>query len=152
MEQVNEKQIRALKHFAKNPEIYRECLKGVRFDELGMKEAISLIARCRALENNNGDRRQRHIRFSQNYRRNDGAFATVHLTDRELSELRQAHRQHCQSILEECLDDYQENFEILSMIFEKRCDKIFTWIQQALDEKVRNARESSVPDGQGGPR
>ena len=82
-------------------------------------------------------------RFSQNYRDHNGTWKTVKLTVEELSKLRAAHRQHCIQILEECEDDYPTDRELVLAVYDKRADKIFTWIQQALDEKVRQTRGAS---------
>ena len=79
--------------------------------------------------------------YSQNYRDLNGTWKTVKLTIEELTELRDAHRQHCIQILEECEDDYPNDKELQLAGFDKRCDKIFTWIQQALDQKVRQERK-----------
>lgn len=40
----------------------------------------------------------------------------------------------------ECARDFPGKPENLLAVFEKRCDKVFSWIQQALDEKVRKSR------------
>ena len=80
-------------------------------------------------------------RFSQNYRDLNGTWKTVKLTVEELTKLRSIHRQHCIKILEECEDDYPNDRELQLAAFDKRCDKIFTWIQQELDEKVRQERK-----------
>ena len=79
--------------------------------------------------------------YSQNYRDHNGTWKTVKLTVEELTKLRGAHRQHCIQILEECEDDYPDDRELVLAVFDKRADKIFTWIQQELDEKVRQERK-----------
>ena len=81
--------------------------------------------------------------FSQNYRDHNGTWKTVKLTVEELARLRGVHRQHCVQILEECSEDFPDDRELLLAVFDKRADKIFTWIQQSLDEKVRETRGGS---------
>jgi hypothetical protein len=80
------------------------------------------------------------VKFSQNYRDADGSFKTVALTSEELAMIRKTHRGHCADVLGGCEEDYPDDRELQLAMFEKRCDKIFTWIQQALDEKVRRTR------------
>jgi hypothetical protein len=79
--------------------------------------------------------------YSQNYRDLNGTWRTVKLTAEELMKLRGAHRQHCIQILEECEEDFPNDRELVLAVFDKRADKIFTWIQQELDEKVRQERK-----------
>ena len=79
--------------------------------------------------------------FSQNYRDSNGTWRTVTLTAEKLAKLRDEHRKHCTQIMEECQEDYPDDIELQLSIFDKRCDKVFTWIQQALDDKVRKSRE-----------
>ena len=146
MEFINEKQLRALKHFAKDPEVSKKLLKGVQFDDLGKQEASDLLAKCRAHEKQDKAVSYASGLFAQNYRKDDGSFATVYLTTEELESLRQSHRGHCMSVLKECVNDFKNNPEHLAVVFEKRCDKVFSWIQQALDDKVRTARAN----GKGG--
>jgi hypothetical protein len=140
----------ALKKFAKNKEIYNEYLKGVQFDELSKEEATELIGKCYDHVNGNettvededehGDG-EFEIKFSANYKNSNGSFGTVILSDEELVEVRQAHRQHCEEIYNQCVDDYPGDSGVQIAMFEKRADKIFTWIQQELDEKVRQERK-----------
>ena len=79
--------------------------------------------------------------YSQNYRDHNGTWKTVRLAIEELIKVRGAHRQHCIQILKECEDDYPNDRELQLAVFDKRCDKVFTWIQQALDEMVRQERK-----------
>lgn len=79
--------------------------------------------------------------FSQNYRDHNGAWKTVRLTVEELAMARDAHREHCINILRECCKDFPNDVESRIAVFDKRCDKVFSWIQQALDEKVRQLRK-----------
>jgi hypothetical protein len=145
MEKATEKQVVTLKKLARNPELSQGLLKGVRFDELSKQEASQLISKCfnndtKKDEEENGDY---NVSYSQNYRDNYGIFRTTTLTDDELEAVRDAHRKHCQEILEECNEDYPEESELVLAVFGMRCDKIFTWIQQALDEKVRKQRPNN---------
>ena len=145
MGNATEKQVIALKRFAKNPELSGGLLKGVQFDELSKEKASELIKKCYGQQDDGNDSQTGEgvdfkIRFSQNYRNGDGSFKTVTLTDEELEALRNAHREHCVEVLKECEDDYPNDRELQLVMFDKRADKIFTWIQQGLDEKVRMTR------------
>ena len=146
MTQATEKQIIALKKFAKNPELSSGLLKGVRFDDLSKEEASDLIKKCYEAQNNgnsNGsvlEGSDFKIRFSQNFKNGDGNFSTVTLTDEELEAVRNAHREHCAEVLRDCDKDYPDDKELQISMFDKRADKVFSWIQQALDEKVRKTR------------
>lgn len=153
MTDATEKQVIRLKKFVKdNPDLSKGILKGIQFDDLGMAEASELIKKCYDYEKGVADDNSEHdsdvssefrVRFSQNYRNGNGAFGTVSLTDEELAEIRTAHKDHCQQVMEDCEEDYPDNRELQLAMFDKRADKIFTWIQQALDEKVRKTRGGS---------
>lgn len=80
------------------------------------------------------------VRFSQNYRNGDGKFGTVFLSEEELGKVRQAHRRHCLDVLAECEADFRDDPGKVLAVFEKRADKVFSWIQQALEEMVRKSR------------
>ena len=88
------------------------------------------------------------VRFSQNYRNGNGKFGTVFLSEEELGKVRQAHRKHCLDVLTECEDDFGDDSAKVLAMFEKRADKVFSWIQQALEEKVRKSR-GGVSHGSG---
>lgn len=145
------KQIIALKRFAKNPELSRGLLKGVQFDQLSKEEASELIQKCYDHQNgaaeenidsnDDSDETEFKVSFSQNYKNGNGSFSTVTLTEEELAEIREAHKQHCVEVLSECEEDYPDDRELQLAMFDKRADKVFTWLQQALDEKVRKNRE-----------
>ena len=112
-------------------------------EEITREEATKLISE--ALSKNNS-RDEKEIlsdspKFSQNYRDSDGAWKTVALTAEELVRIRQAHSNHCDQIFQECIDTYPKDKDAQIAMFDKRCDKFFTWLQQALDEKVRQARK-----------
>ena len=145
MEQATDKQVIALKRFARNPELSRGILKGVQFDQLGKDEASELIKKCCGTQNNgngNGSVLEGSnflVRFGQNFKDGDG-FKTVFLTSEELEAVRNAHKEHCVEVLRECEEDYPDDRELQLVIFDKRADKTFTWLQQALDEKVRKTR------------
>lgn len=80
------------------------------------------------------------MKFSQNYRNGNGKFGTVFLSEEELGKVRQAHRRHCLDVLADCEADFGGDPGKALTVFEKRADKVFTWIQQALEEKVRLSR------------
>jgi len=145
MEEATEKQINALKKFAKNPELSKGLLEGVQFEGLDKEEARELIGKCYDLVNTNSEEEQEDssfkVRFSQNYRNGDGKFGNVRLSSEELLKVREAHSQHCIKVMQECEEDYPADRELQLAMFDKKADKIFTWIQQALDKKVRMARK-----------
>ena len=140
MERATEKQVLTLKKLAKNPELSQGLLKSVKFDELSKQEASQLISKCFDDNNTKKDDEDHPVNYCQNYKDNYGIFRTTALTDEELERVRETHRKHCQEILEECNEDYPEEPELILAVFDKRCDKIFTWIQQTLDEKVMKHR------------
>jgi len=144
MEEATEKQINALKKFAKNPELSKGLLKGVSFDQLDKEEARELIGKCYDHVNGSSEEEEDssfEIKFSQNYRNGDGKFGNVSLSSEELLEVREAHSQHCREVMQECEEEYPNDRELQLAMFDKKADKIFTWIQQALDQKVRMARK-----------
>ena len=149
MGDATQKQIIALKRFAKNRELSSGILKGVQFDELSKEEASDLISKCYDRENGviddsndvDEDDSEFSLKFSQNYKNGDGSFGTATLTDEELAEVRDAHRKHCEQVMNDCCENYPDDREFQLAMFDKRCDKVFTWIQQALEEKVRRARK-----------
>jgi hypothetical protein len=151
MTDATEKQVIALKRFARNPELSQGILKSVSFDDLSKKEASELIKECYAKQNDKGGESATFIvesngskgSFSQNYRKDDGNFGTITLTDEELLGVREAHKIHCIEVLRDCEEDYPDDRELQLAMFDKRVDKVFTWIQQALDEKVRRERGGS---------
>lgn len=151
MAEATNKQIIALKRFAKNPELSQGILKRVSFDDLSREEASDLIKECYAKRSDKSFESASSIvegcgsngSFSQNYRKDDGKFGTVTLTDEELFEVREAHKRHCIEVLSDCEEDYPNDRELQLSMFDKRVDKVFTWIQQALDEKVRRVRGGS---------
>jgi hypothetical protein len=123
----------------------------VQFDELSKEEASELISKCYDHQNgvtdNSNDIDEENsefrLKFSQNYKDSNGNFKTASLTDEELAEIRDAHRKHCEQVMDDCYEDYSDDRELQLAMFDKRADKIFTWIQQALDEKVRQKRGGS---------
>ena len=141
MESITEKQIIALKKFAKNPELSKDILKGIEFEDLTKQEASALITKCINQTNNfHGEEGQDKNRCSQNFKDAYGIFRIMTLTDEEIAKIRKDHSEHCKQILNECRDEYPGEPDVQLAVFEKRCDKIFTWIQQALDKKVRQCR------------
>jgi hypothetical protein len=147
MESATEKQVLALKKFARNNELSRELLRGIEFENLNKKEASDLITKCieqSSTFRNADELDDPKIRYAQNFRDQNGKFRTTALTDGELERIREAHSKHCEQILLECKEDYPDETEIMLAVFDKRCDKIYTWIQQALDEKVRQQRREQA--------
>jgi len=140
MESATEKQVIALKKFAKNPLLSKGLLKGVQFEDLNRKEASELITKCYGQNGNGLGEGEYKIKYSQNFKDTYGIFRVATLTDEELTKVREVHNKHCREILNECKDEYPGDPEIQIAVFEKRCDKIFTWIQHALDEKIRQHR------------
>jgi hypothetical protein len=151
MESATEKQVQTLKNLSKNPELSQGILKGLNLNGITKQQASQLISKCfdNKERNNHDDKRDDEeedgITYSQNYRDQYGIFKTARFTEEELEGVRQAHREHCQQILQECQEDYPEEPEIILSVFNKRCDKIYTWIQLALDEKVRKERYALRP-------
>jgi len=146
MTSATNRQVVALKKFAKDKELSSGILKGVQFDELDKEEARELIAKCYEHINGNNqsfddDHDEFRIQFSENYRNSDGSFGIAILTDEEVAEVRHAHSEHCDQIYKECVDIYPEDNDVQMAMFDKRADKVFTWLQQALQAKVRKARK-----------
>ena len=140
MESATEKQVLTLKKFARNPELNRTLFRGIEFEKLNKKEASDLITRCFGPDNNKAENTEYEMRYSANYRDPNGKFRTVTLTEEELTGVREAHRRHCRQILSECKDDYPTEPGSQQCVFHKRCDKIYTWIQLAIADKVRKER------------
>ncbi len=137
---ATEKQVLTLKKLARNPELSREVFRGIEFEKLNKREASELISKCFQQSKNEEQAGEFRMRYSQNFKDTYGNFRTATLTAEELAQVREAHREHCKGILLECEEDYPEEEDKPQTVFDKRCDKIFTWIQQALDEKVRKSR------------
>ncbi len=143
MESATEKQVIALKKFAKNPQLTNGILKGIQFEDLKKQEASELITKCINQTNNiYGEEGEDKIRYSQNFKDAHGIFRIATLTDEEITNIRKDHNEHCKQILIECRDEYPREPDVQLAVFEKRGDKIFTWIQQALYGKVRKYRGS----------
>lgn len=147
MESATEKQVLTLRNLARDFELNKGLLKGVEFEKLSKKEASELITKCydqqknRAkvpLQNTTGYQ----MRYTQNYKDLNGKFRTVTLTDEELAAVREAHRLHCHQVLSECKQDYPTETGSQQCVFHKRCDKIYTWIQMAVADKVRRERNA----------
>jgi hypothetical protein len=142
---VTEKQVNALQKFAKNKELSDGILKDVKFDQLTKEKASELIDKCIKMANGNKNESSgldlSKISYSHNYKNGNGSFSTAKLSDEELEKVREAHLRHCKEILQECEEGYPNDRELQLAIFEKRADKVFTWIERALDEKVRHQRK-----------
>ncbi len=150
MESATEKQVSTLKNFAKDLELNKSVLKGLEFEKLTKKEATELITKCYDHQKNRPKVQLPNIggyqmRYTQNYKDFNGKFRTATLTDEELAAVREAHRQHCHQILSECKQDYPTEAGSQQCVFHKRCDKIYTWIQMAVAEKVRRERNALKP-------
>jgi hydroxylamine reductase (hybrid-cluster protein) len=147
MENATEKQVQALKKFARNQELSKGILRGIEFENLNKKEASELITKCidqSSTFRNADEIDDPEVKYAQNFRDNNGKFRTTTLREEELEKIREAHREHCHQILSECRDDYPEESELILAVFDKRCDKIYTWIQHALDGKVRQQRRDQT--------
>jgi len=86
--------------------------------------------------------------FAKNCQIN-GWWLRISLNDNELQAVEKQHREHTKQIMKECLSDAgelgQKNKKavmIATALFDKRAHKIYTYISNALDEKVRKSRES----------
>jgi len=71
-------------------------------------------------------------------------WKTVNLSEEEEDKIRTLHDIETIRIFRACLEDAQHLsdspercFRIAIALFHKRCDKIFTWIQRALDAKAQ---------------
>lgn len=115
---ITEKQLDALKKFQKNEKL-TALFNGIDIEELTKQEASGLIDQC--IE-------------KANLRRKNGK-KHVALTEDEMEKIRWAHAQHCDLILKECAKKYPDDKDVQLAVFNKRCDKVFTWMQRALDGK-----------------
>ena len=141
MESITEKQVIALKKFAKNPELSKGILKEIEFKDLDKQQASELITKCINYTNNiYGEEGEDKSRYSQNFKDTYGIFRIATLTEEEIAKIRKDHSEHCKQILNECKDEYPGEPDVQLAVFEKRCDKIFSWIQQALDRRIRQCR------------
>lgn len=91
----------------------------------------------------------RRFLFTQNFRGENGAWQVARISLEEEEALRGAHREYCKRILRECVDDFPKNLDLAVALFEKRCDKFFSWAQAFLEEKVRSSRGNSNGNGNG---
>ncbi len=142
MESATEKQVLTLKSFARNPELNKSLFKGVEFERLTKRQATELITRCYAQNNHEEESGDYQMRYTQIYKDSNGRYRTVFLTEEELLAVREAHRKHCHQILSECKGDYPIEAGNQQCVFHKRCDKIYTWIQLAVADKVRRERNA----------
>ncbi len=142
---ATEKQVVCLKRFVKeSPELGKGILKGVDFDRLSKAEATGLIDKCIGGKNGGGESAfvdgEFRVKYGQNFKNGNGNFRTVILSDEELESVRRAHKEHCIEVMKDLEEDYPGDKQMQMAMLDKRCDKIFTWVQLALDEKVRMAR------------
>jgi hypothetical protein len=126
MTEATEKQLAALEKFSKNDDL-KELFKGIDLGSLEKKAASDLLDRCIGKINGN-----KNGQSGGKYRK---VGRGVRLSDDEMENVRQDHRQHCRDIINECMDDFPEDTELQLAVFNKRCDKVFTWIQRAVEEK-----------------
>ena len=138
MVDATEKQINALKRLTKFPNLANGILKDIEFDGLDKKEASELISKCNELLDNKPTMKNDNdfqIIFRQTHTTGSGHKESVELYGDDLEKVRSAHAKHCQKILMELEEEYPDDRGLQLAMFEKRCDKIFTWIQQALSKK-----------------
>ena len=86
--------------------------------------------------------------ISQNFRYN-GGWKTLNLTEQELEILRECHRDQTIKTMKKCVTDVMlEIPHVVDLtptacaLFEARAEKFFTWVQRALKDKTRMAREN----------
>lgn len=147
---ATEKQVKCLEGFAKDKDVSQEVLKGMTdFSKLDKRAATELIQKCfdctkkRKSPNIEAVKQKttgKNGLFATNYRKNDGNYDTVYLTDEELEAVRTAHAEHLTELHNELEESYPDNAELQAAMLYLRGDKVFTWIQQALDQKVREQR------------
>ena len=137
MECASDKQIVALEKFAKNANL-KKLFQDVKLDGLSRKEASDLMDKCIGKVQAS---RIEKLKFSQNYKNNDGQWGTAQLSKEELESVRDKHQKHCIEVMHELEDQFPDDRELQIAMFNKSADKVFTWIQQALDEKVRQVRK-----------
>ena len=142
MESATEKQVLTLKSFARNPELNKSLFKGIEFEKLNKRQASELITRCYGANTKTTESSDYQMRYTQIYKDSNGRYRTVFLTEEELLAVREAHRKHCHQILSECKEDYPTEPGNQQCVFHKRCDKIYTWIQLAVADKVRRERNA----------
>ena len=86
--------------------------------------------------------------ISQNFRYN-GGWKTLSLTKQELEMLQACHRHHTNEIMKQCIQDVMTEIPLVvdltpavCALFEARAEKFFTWVQRALKDKTKIAREN----------
>jgi hypothetical protein len=139
MNPATEKQKALLKDFAKNKEL-GSILNGKDFDELSSKDASGLIDRCMKKikqKKNSKDSKKP----ASNYKGGFGMMDSVQLSEVEEAKIRNQHRKHCNKIMVECIKDYTDDPEMITAVFSKRADKIFTWMQRAKAEKLAQSND-----------
>jgi len=65
-----------------------------------------------------------------------GIWKTMCLTEEEVEQVIQEHKKISNKILKECLEDCL-NSEIVSALFESRCPKLYTLMQNRLQDKIK---------------
>jgi ABC-type branched-subunit amino acid transport system ATPase component len=76
--------------------------------------------------------------------KNGNGLQVVKLNEKEEAKVRALHDVESIRIFRSCMEDAQSltdsperRLKIALALFDKRCDKVFTWMQRALDEKAR---------------
>ena len=92
--------------------------------------------------------REVSIAFAKNCQIN-GWWLRISLSNDELLAVETQHREYAKQIIQQCLDDAQhiglknkKAVILATALFDKRCHKIYTYISNALDEKVKQARNN----------
>jgi len=135
---ATDKQLVALEKFSKNSEL-KKLFENIDLKNISRKDASKLMEECIKQVNEKAATKLKNVIFSANYKNGNG-WKSVMLTDAELESIRGAHKRHCEKIIDECHKEYPESKLMALAMFEKRADKVFTWIQQALDMKIRQRR------------
>jgi len=84
--------------------------------------------------------------ISQNFKYGE-SWKTLSLTENEIEVLRESHRDHTLAVMKQSIKDVAKELTeikditpIACALFEARAEKLFTWVQRALQDKTRSAR------------
>jgi hypothetical protein len=138
MKPASTKQKKLLRDFANDKKL-QPILNGKDFDKLNSKEASDLIKEC--MKRNGQKDRSKQSAPSKGNKSSYNNLDTVELTEKEETQVREEHREHCKNIMQECLDDWPQNKQVAIAVFEKRADKIFTRLQRAKTEKQMQSKD-----------
>jgi len=61
----------------------------------------------------------------------------MELTEEEVKQVTEEHRELCIKIMNECMKDSNKTIECATALFEARCPKLYTMIQNKLMEKIK---------------